>query len=89
MKNRGGVGIFFWESRALDAVRCLNRKVACAQRNRRNKIKSRGIREAKGNDGFKKDKMSLLNEAKRQEEMRTEKYTLVMFTFKSILLSNV
>ena len=28
-------------------------------------IKSRGTREAKGNDGFKKGRMSLLNEAKR------------------------
>lgn len=28
-------------------------------------IKSRGIKEAKGNDGFKKGKMSQLNEAKR------------------------
>ena len=52
-------------------------------------IKSRGIREAKGNDAFKKGRMSLLNEAKREEERRTEKYTLVTFTFKNIHLSNV
>lgn len=34
---------------------------------------------------FEKKEKSLLDEAKRQDEMQTEKYTLVRFTFKGIL----
>ena len=88
MKNRGGVGIFSGKQ-SFGCCKMSKQKGCMCPEKQKKKIKSRGIREAKGNDGFKKDKMSLLNEAKRQEEMRTEKYTLVMFTFKSILLSNV